>query len=121
MDKHITLAAALNIGLGILEILVAMLLFAIIVGSGIISGDPTAITVTSIVGTVIAFFLAIVAVPQIVGGIGLLKRRSWSRILMLVVSVLKLLDIPIGTALGIYTIWVLIQDETKRLLETAPT
>ena len=119
MAKHITLAAVLNIGIGVLAILTAVIVFIIMVATGLASGDPTAITVTSIVGSAIAVFLVIVSVPQIVGGIGLLKRKSWSRILMLVVSVLQLLNIPLGTALGIYTIWVLIQDESKQLLEGA--
>jgi hypothetical protein len=33
--------------------------------------------------------------------------RSWGRILTFVVSILGLIDIPIGTALGIYALWVL--------------
>ena len=70
--------------------------------------------------TAFLFLLTPISVAGIIGGIGLLKRRSWARILLLIVSVLQLLDIPLGTALGIYTIWVLIQDETKNLLEPGP-
>jgi hypothetical protein len=40
-------------------------------------------------------------------GIGLLRRDRWARPLALVVGVLMLLKIPFGTALGIYTLWVL--------------
>jgi len=40
-------------------------------------------------------------------GIGLLRRERWARPLALVVGVLMLLKIPFGTALGIYTLWVL--------------
>ena len=118
MEKHITLAAVLNLGFGILGVLTAMLVFVIMVGSGLLSGDPEAIRILSVVGTLMAFFLTVTSVPQIVGGIALLKRRSWSRILLLIVSVLELLNVPLGTALGIYTIWVLIHDDTKRILET---
>jgi hypothetical protein len=117
VEKHITLAAALNLGFGILGVLMAMLVFVVMVGSGLLSGDPEAIRILSVVGTLMAFFLTVTSVPQIIGGIALLKRRSWSRILLLVVSVLELLNLPLGTALGIYTIWVLIHDDTKRILE----
>jgi hypothetical protein len=117
VDKHITLAAALNLGIGIIGVLTAILVFVIMVGSGMISGDPYALRVTSFIGAIIAFFLIVVSVPQIIGGLGLWKRRPWARILLLIVSVLELLNVPFGTALGIYTIWVLIHDETRAIFE----
>jgi len=36
---------------------------------------------------------------------------------VLIISVLDLLNIPIGTAIAVYTIWVLVQDDTAKLLE----
>ncbi len=41
-------------------------------------------------------------------GIGLMRRERWARPLALVVGILMLLKIPFGTALGIYTLWVLV-------------
>ncbi len=121
MEKHITLAAVLNIGLGILGLLFACVVFVVIAGGGLISGDPEAMAITMIVGSVIAVFFIVLSLPKIIGGIGLLKRRRWARIVLLIISVMALIDFPIGTALGIYTIWVLLQDETIRLLETTPS
>jgi hypothetical protein len=40
-------------------------------------------------------------------GIGLLRRERWARPLALVAGILMLLKVPFGTALGIYTLWVL--------------
>jgi len=40
-------------------------------------------------------------------GWGLLQREEWARTVALVVGFLALLNVPIGTALGIYTLWVL--------------
>jgi len=54
MEKHVTLVAALNIGFGILGVLVAIIVFVIIVGAGVFSGDPEAMAITSIVGTAVA-------------------------------------------------------------------
>jgi hypothetical protein len=51
---------------------------------------------------VILFF----AIPSVIGGIGLLNNKSWSLTLILVLGCFKLFSFPIGTALGIYTIWV---------------
>jgi hypothetical protein len=45
--------------------------------------------------------------PAFVGGVGLLKRQPWARILLLVVAVFDLVSFPIGTAIGVYTLWAL--------------
>ncbi|HWR13944.1 MAG TPA: zinc ribbon domain-containing protein [Terriglobales bacterium] len=47
-------------------------------------------------------------------GIGLLNRVPWARTLTLIVGFLSLLSIPIGTAIGIYTIWVLLPSGAER-------
>jgi len=55
-------------------------------------------------------------------GWGLLQRQQWGRVLALVVGFISLFNIPIGTALGIYTLWVLLpsqSDEEYRALATA--
>jgi hypothetical protein len=54
------------------------------------------------VATIFAAALALVA------GYGLLNRRPWGRIVAIIAAVLALLKFPIGTALGIYTLWVLV-------------
>jgi hypothetical protein len=46
-------------------------------------------------------------IAGIIAGIGLLDRRSWARILTIVLGFLSLIDVPFGTAIGIYTLWVL--------------
>lgn len=44
-------------------------------------------------------------------GIGLLIAESWARVLAIVIAILNLISIPFGTALGIYTLWVLLPDQ----------
>ncbi|HEV3331611.1 MAG TPA: zinc ribbon domain-containing protein [Bryobacteraceae bacterium] len=44
----------------------------------------------------------------IVTGWGLLQREPWARSLAIVMAFLNLLHMPFGTALGIYTLWVLL-------------
>jgi len=41
-------------------------------------------------------------------GWGLLQREPWARMLTIVLAFLALFNIPFGTALGIYTLWVLL-------------
>jgi len=115
MEKHVTVVAAINIGFGFLGLFIGLITFVAVTGGGIISGDPEAIAITSIVGTVVAGFFLITSLPEIIGGFGLLKKKEWARVLIIIVACLDLLFIPIGTIIGIYELWVLLQDETIQL------
>jgi hypothetical protein len=118
MEEHVTVVGALHIGFGILGLLLAIIIFVAVVGGGLLSGDQQAIAITTIVGTVIAGFFAVLALPGIIGGVGLLRHKSWARFLVLILAVINLFNVPIGTAVGVYSIWVLIQPETIELFDT---
>lgn len=47
-------------------------------------------------------------------GWGLLARQPWARMLTIVFGAISLVDIPFGTALGIYTLWVLLPAESEQ-------
>ena len=47
--------------------------------------------------------------------ISLIKRKEWGRIMVLVVSFFNLINFPLGTALGIYSIIILMKEETAKL------
>jgi hypothetical protein len=115
MDTHVKVLGWLYIVLGVLGILGAFLVFALVFGGGLISGDQQAIWITGIVATVVGGFLLLVSAPGIIAGIGLLGYRNWARILALILGILNLPGFPIGTILGVYTLVVLLQDETSRL------
>lgn len=115
MERHVKILGILYIISGSLFLVGALLSYFLITMGGIISGDETAIFVTEIVGIAIASFLLLISVPGIIGGIGLLKFKRWAKILVLIIGILNLLNIPIGTILGIYTIWVLMNNETDQV------
>ena len=52
-------------------------------------------------------YLSITAVVGLLVGWGLLDHQPWARMFAIIVGCLKLIDFPLGTALGIYTLWVL--------------
>jgi len=111
MEKHINIVAALQIGLSVFNLIIALLiftLFKLIIG---FIDEPSAEMILSIVANVIAVFFIIVSLPGIFAGLGLFKRREWARILTLVVSVIGIFNFPFGTAIGIYSIWALVQPE----------
>jgi len=120
MEKHLSLVAALHIGLSIMAVLIGLFVFVLLTGIGFIADDAQAQTVLTLIGSIASFFLIITAIPGLIGGIGLLRRKNWARLLVLVVSAINLLNIPIGTALGIYSIWVLVNEDTNKLLAKKP-
>jgi hypothetical protein len=72
----------------------------------------------------IGFSLIVIAILGVLTGWGLLTHQSWARIAALVFGGLSLLDVPLGTALGIYTLWVLLpvksEEEYRQLAEASP-
>lgn len=63
------------------------------------------------------FFIGKAAVGFLAGW-GLLNRQSWARSLAIVVGVIALFfNIPFGTALGIYTLWVLLPSHSEEEYE----
>ena len=67
--------------------------------------------------------LLVGAVLGIAAGWGLLERQPWARMLAIVLGCFSLLDMPFGTALGIYTLWVLLpaasEEEYRRIARAA--
>ena len=45
-------------------------------------------------------------------GWGLMQREHWARVLALVLAFIALFNIPFGTAIGVYTMWVLLPSES---------
>jgi len=58
-------------------------------------------------------------IPGVIAGWGLMNFRPWARILVIILSILHLPSIPLGTAIGVYGLWVLFNDDTKRLFGVA--
>lgn len=115
MEKHITTVAILHIGLSVFFIILGIFLMFLLTSVGIISNDNEARGILWIIGTALGSFLFIISIPGIIGGIALLRYKNWGRILILILSAIDLMNIPLGTALGIYSIWVLVQPETVAL------
>jgi ABC-type glycerol-3-phosphate transport system permease component len=60
----------------------------------------------------VAFYTAVTAALALMVGYSLLTRRMWGRTLAIVVGILTLLKPFFGTALGIYTLWVLASSDS---------
>jgi ABC-type glycerol-3-phosphate transport system permease component len=58
-----------------------------------------------------AIIIFVFSLPTLIAGIGLLTRQGWALILALIIGCLKLFSFPIGTAIGIYAIWIYSEDQ----------
>ena len=68
----------------------------------------------------IGFVFLISAILGLAAGWGLLQRETWGRTLAIVLGIVNLVDLPFGTALGIYTLWVLLPAESEREYRRLP-
>jgi hypothetical protein len=120
MKKHVTMVGAIEIGIGVLGLIGAVgTFFALRFAMGMagIEGDNTGVTVIKFLSVSLPILIVFLATLSLVGGIGLLAYKPWARYLIMVVAALGCLFIPIGTLIGVYAIWVLLQDETLKLFE----
>lgn len=115
METHVKVLGWLYIVLGALGVLGGVILGFILLGSGLISGDETAITVLLIVAIIAGGFIFLISVPGIIAGLGLLAYQGWARILAIILGILNLPGFPTGTILGAYTLYVMLDDETSAL------
>jgi hypothetical protein len=53
----------------------------------------------------------VLGVVGVAAGWGLWQREPWARIVALILGVITLIHFPLGTALGIYTLWVLLPND----------
>jgi hypothetical protein len=81
-------------------------------------GAAVAVPLLALMGLLVCGLVAVLSLPHVISGFGLLKRRGWARVLGIVLSALDLLNVPFGTALGIYGLWVLVQPESSELLSS---
>ena len=111
MEKHINLIGTLHIILSILGLVGAfMIYFTLRVIVSFSDNDDTNI-ILAIIANIVSIALLTLSIPGLIGGIGLIKRKNWARILILVLSILNLFNFPFGTALGIYSLWAMVQPE----------
>jgi hypothetical protein len=118
MKKHVAVVGAIQIGFAILGLILAVVIFFVMnFARSQVGGDETGEMVLGFLSVSLPILFGFLSTLGLVGGIGLLAYKSWARYLVMVVAALGCLNIPIGTLKGVYTLWVLLQDETIKLFE----
>lgn len=123
MDEHVRRVGDCFIGLGLIGALVAVILWAVYGGwNGLLAVDLEARrnaldTIPMINLVACAYFILglLLALPLITVGLGVRRRRPWARTGGILLGAATLLFFPVGTLIGLYSIWVLILPETEPL------
>jgi len=118
MKKHVTVVGAIHIGFGLLGLIGAVaVFFALNFARGFVEGEEVPNMVLKFLSLSLPLLIGFMSTLGLVGGIGLLSLQPWARYLVIVVAALGCLNIPIGTLKGVYSLWVLLQDDTVKMFE----
>ncbi len=131
MEKHVTLVGILHIVYRSVTLLIGLfllffssfinrLLTELIEGGYVPKHEvpPIVFDLIPVILLIAALLLVFFSIITIIGAIGLLRYKQWGRIIILIVSFFSLVRIPLGTILGGYSIWVLLNDEAIALFRT---
>lgn len=113
LTRRIDLVGYLHIGYGALLLLISgLMLLAVTVGAIVLPSLATWVASTG-GGITAALLLAALGLPSMVAGISLIRRASWARLLLIIISIIDLFSFPFGTALGAYSLYILLKERTR--------
>jgi len=122
MERHVRIVGLLYVFCGALLVLLGLVMLLIFGGAGLtgatadsVEVSPFVFPLVGAVGGMLFIVLVALSIPAITAGAGLLKRRRWARILAIPLSGVFLLWVPVGTAVGIYSLWVLLSKRTEAM------
>ena len=116
-EKHIKVVAWLYIiNSGLLVLGAIGVLFKVTL-VGLFSGEIAAMIAVPIVAIVLTVIMVLLALPSLLAGKGLLEGKGWARVLAMVLAAFNFFHFPLGTALCIYTFWVLWGTEADHVFE----
>ncbi|MCU0461311.1 MAG: hypothetical protein MUF36_04755 [Bacteroidales bacterium] len=121
MKKHVTIVGAIHIGFGIIGMIVALAAFFLIdFAKGFIPEEEIPDAVMKLISVIFAslpLLIVVISTLRVAGGIGLLTQQMWARYVIIIVAIIGMLKIPVGTLIGVYSLWVLMQEETMKVFE----
>jgi hypothetical protein len=108
MQQHVPILGWIYV-VGHAIFLAAGFVVLLLIGLAPAAGEPASIWTLGVVGTAVGLLMVALALPGLLAGYGLLTRKPWGRMLAMAVGILGLVNFPLGTAIGVYTLWVLTQ------------
>jgi len=120
VNTHVDFVAILFVVWGALVAVIGLSTLALGIGAASLAASPTAGAPVATSLTAAAFItFAVISILWGVGhvfiGVPLRKRSAKARLLAILAGSIDLLLLPIGTPLGIYALWVLLNERGKAL------
>jgi hypothetical protein len=109
LQQHVAILGWLYVVGHAIFLAIGAFVFLLLVGLAPVTGEPEPMWILGLVGTTVGLLMAALGLPGLLAGYGLLTRKPWARVLAIVVGILSLVNFPIGTVIGLYTLWVLTQ------------
>jgi len=118
MDRHVRILGLLNMVYGVAGAAVAIL---VLIRFGGFEGVYAAFNedVIGLVAVILVCFQLLVAIPCFVAGYHVRQLQDWARVMLIVISAINVLNVPFGTVIGAYGLWVLMTPETDPLFQNA--
>ncbi len=118
MDRHVRILGVLNMVFGLLGAVVAIF---VLVRQGGTQGLYTSFNddIVGMVAVILTIYQLVIAIPCFLAGLFVRKLLEPARVMLTVISAVNILDVPVGTVLGAYGLWVLLTPETDPLFDHA--
>jgi len=113
MEKPINILAWIYIITSGLLLCGTFFMFGFMMLGGLFSEEVDAFIAMTVMAFFVAGMMLVFTLPGFIAGYGLLKRKSWSRPLTIVLGLLQLMSFPIGTVIGVYTFYVMFQNDAN--------
>jgi hypothetical protein len=122
VSSHVDFVGVLFIVWGLLTTLVGVSTLALGVGAAALirsagrgEGGAVAAGLTALAFTSLAVMAILWGTAHVVVGVPLRRHKPWSRVVALLLGSVDLLLLPYGTALGVYALYVLLNEQGKAL------
>jgi hypothetical protein len=120
MENRLKTLGIFYLAFGLLGLVIAALLVGVKTGRLLLPAKMSMIANAHGYVSVIALIFALEALPAIITGLALLKQALWAKMSAMALGFVNLFIIPLGTALGIYTIWILVNNEAQDESKSEP-
>jgi hypothetical protein len=121
---HVDFVGVLFIVWGLLTTLVGVSTLALGIGAVALiasanrgGGGQVAAGLAAVAFTTLAIIAIVWGAAHVVVGVPLRRHRPWARLMALMLGSVDLLLLPYGTALGVYALWVLLNEKGKALFD----
>jgi hypothetical protein len=117
-NDHIVILGTLHIAWSLL-LLSGVVVLTVLLLAGVWTVDDNAAALITAIAVIASTLLIAFSGLGLVGAWGLLRRRGWSRYVLMILGAVWAIKVPVGTALGVYTFYVLTREEVLQQFDTS--